>query len=119
MATTEREMEAAQETVGWSHDALGLTYEEIGTTIGVSERTLRRWRNGLNLPHRSQRERLEDLRELRFLLGEVFPKPEDQDEWLRSPSRILRGRTPISFLRQGKVAPVRDALATLESGAFL
>jgi hypothetical protein len=40
-----------------SHDALGLTCEEIGATLGVAERTLRRWRNGLNLPRRSQRER--------------------------------------------------------------
>jgi transcriptional regulator with XRE-family HTH domain len=119
MATTERELDAAQETVDWGHDALGLTYEEIGATLGVSERTLRRWRNGLNLPRRSQREKLEDLRELRYLLAEVFPQPADRDEWLHSSSRLLRGRTPISFLRQGRVAAVRDALATLETGAFL
>jgi uncharacterized protein (DUF2384 family) len=119
MATTERELDAAQETVEWSHDALGLTYEEIGTTLGVTERTLRRWRNGLNLPRRSQREKLEDLRELRYLLAQVFPQPADREEWLHSPSRLLRGRTPISFLRHGRVAAVRDALATLESGAFL
>lgn len=119
MATTERELDAAHETVGWSHDALGLTYQEIGASLGVSERTLRRWRNGMNLPRRSRRERLEDLRELRYLLTQVFPQPADRDEWLHSSSRLLRDRTPMSFLRQGRVAAVRDALATLETGAFL
>lgn len=119
MATAARELDATQETVDWSHDALGLTYEEIGATLGVSERTLCRSRNGLNLPRRSQRERLEDLRGLRYLLAQVFPQPADRDEWLRSSSRLLRGRTPISLLRQGRVVTVRDALATLETGAFL
>lgn len=73
-------MEGLALTVEWSHDALGLTYQEIGATLGVSECTLRRWRNGLNLPRRSQREKLEDLRELRYLLAQVFPQPADQDE---------------------------------------
>jgi hypothetical protein len=70
-------------------------------------------------PRRSQRERLEGRPELRYLLARVFPQAADRDEWLHSSSRLLRGRTPISLLRQGRVAAVRDALATLETGAFL
>jgi hypothetical protein len=62
-------------------------------------------------PRRSQREKLEDLLELRYLIAQVFPQPADREEWLHSPSRLLRGRTPISSLRQGWVAAVRDALA--------
>lgn len=115
----ERELEDAQETVDWSHDVLGLTYDEISKLLGVSEHTLSRWRAGHNPADRGPSEKLEDLRELHSLIVEVFRQPADRDEWLRASSRLLRGRTPISILRQGRVAAVRDALATLNVGAFL
>jgi uncharacterized protein (DUF2384 family) len=119
MATAERELKALEETLRWTHDELGLTYEEIGATLDVSERTLRRWRNHDHLPRPRQRRRIEDLRELRHVLHDTFPAPQDQAEWLHSPSPILRGRTPMSYLRAGRISPVVEALATLESGAFV
>lgn len=119
MTTAERELEALEETLRWTHDDLGLTYEEIGSTLEVSERTLRRWRSHAHLPQPRQKRRIEDLRELRHVLKDTFPAPEDQAEWLHSPEPLLRGRTPISVLRTGQVSRVIEVLATLESGAFL
>jgi putative toxin-antitoxin system antitoxin component (TIGR02293 family) len=118
MATAEAEVRAIDETLGWIHDQVGLTYDQIGSILDVSERTLRRWRHMDNSPRPRQKERIESLRELQHLLGEVFPESEAREQWLHSPSRLLRGRSPISLLRGGQVSRVVGALATLESGAF-
>lgn len=118
MATAEIEIRAIDETLSWAHDELGLTYDQIGGILDVSERTLRRWRNDGNTPRLRHKERIEDLRELRHLLGEVFPEAEGRAQWLHSPSGLLRGRSPISLLRAGQFSRVVGALATLESGAF-
>lgn len=118
MATADIEARMLDDTLAWAHDGLRLTYDEIGGILDVSDRTLRRWREHRHLPRARQRERIEDMRELRHLLQQAFPRPEHRDEWLHSPSAVLRGRTPISLLRSGKIARVVDALATLESGAF-
>jgi uncharacterized protein (DUF2384 family) len=118
MATAEIELEAIDETLNWAHDEVGLTFDQIGGLLDVSERTLRRWRHDGHVPRARQKERIEDLRELQHLLREVFPEPRGRAQWLHSPSGLLRGRSPISLLRAGKVSRVVGALATLESGAF-
>lgn len=119
MATAELEVRAVDDTLRWAHDELGLTYDQIGAVLKVSERTLRRWRSRDHGPGPRQKARLEDLHELRHVLDEVFPEQDVRREWLFSRSPMLRGRTPISLLRAGQVSRVVEALATLESGAFL
>jgi uncharacterized protein (DUF2384 family) len=118
MATAEIEIQAIDETLNWAHDEMGLTYEQLGGILAVSERTLRRWRHEQQVPRPRQKERIEDLRELKHVLREVFPESEAREQWLHSPSGLLRGRSPISLLRRGQVSRVASALATLESGAF-
>jgi uncharacterized protein (DUF2384 family) len=112
-------LDAIDEIIAWAHDELGLTYDEIGSVIGVTDRTLRRWRTHDQVPHRKQRDRVEDLRELRYLLQSVFPKPEHRQEWLHASNAGLRGRTPLSLVRAGRVERIVDELATFESGAFV
>jgi uncharacterized protein (DUF2384 family) len=118
MATAEAEIRAIDETLSWAHDEVGLTYDQIGGILAVSERTLRRWRQEQHAPRPRQKERIEDLRELKHVLRAVFPELPAREQWLHSPSGLLRGRTPISLLRRGQVSRVASALATLESGAF-
>jgi hypothetical protein len=118
MATAEAEIRAVDATVAWVHDALGLTYNQIGELLEVSERTLRRWRRHEHRPRGLQQEILEDLRELKHLLEEAFPTPRQRDEWLHASTSLLRGRTPISFLRTGRVTLIIDALATVEARAL-
>jgi putative toxin-antitoxin system antitoxin component (TIGR02293 family) len=118
MATAEVEVREIGKTLDWAHDEVGLTYDQIGDILSVSERTLRRWRRMDNAPRLKQKEAIENLRELQHLLREVFPDEEAREAWLRSPSGLLRGRSPISLLRAGRVSRVVGALATLESGAF-
>jgi hypothetical protein len=116
MARTEAETRGLDATLSWAHDALGLTYEQIGEILEVSGRTLRRWRRHQHRPRALQQEIIDDLGELRHVLDETFPQPENLIEWLHSSSRLLRGRTPMSFLRAGRVTLLVDALATLEAG---
>jgi uncharacterized protein (DUF2384 family) len=118
MSTAAIEIRAIDETLSWAHDEMGLTYDQIGGILAVSERTLRRWRHEQQVPRPRQKERIEDLRELRHVLMEVFPEESVRNQWLHSPSGLLRGRSPISLLRRKQVSRVASALATLESGAF-
>ena len=118
MATAEAEVQEIEKTLSWAHDEMGLTYDQIGGILSVSERTLRRWRHLEHAPRMRQKERIESLRELQHLLAEVFPEQAGRAAWLHGPSRLLRGRSPISLLRAGHVSRVVGALATLESGAF-
>lgn len=118
MATVERELTVFDETLRWVHDEIGLTYAEIGSILEVSEPTRRRWRSHDHQPRASQNARMEDLYEFRQVLTKVYREADDRREWLNSPSRMLRGRTPISFLRTGKLSRVVSVLAALESGAF-
>ena len=118
MATAAAEIRSLDDALAWAHDEIGLTYDQIGAVLQVSERTLRRWRAHDHAPRAKQREMIEDLRELRHVLSDVFPDRKLRQQWLHSPEPMLRGRTPISFLRSGRVAKVVEVLATLESGAF-
>ena len=40
-------------------------------------------------------------------------------EWMRTSVPALRGRTPGSLFREGKVSKLIELLATMESGAFI
>ena len=90
MATAEIEVRAIDDTLVWAHDELGLTYDQIGTILDVSERTLRRWRNDGSVPRVRQKERIEDLRELQHVLGEVFPEAEARALVIHEPEENER-----------------------------
>lgn len=117
-ATARRlELTAASTTIDWASEELDLNYSEIGDVIGVDRRTIYRWRSRESLPSPEHRRRLESVRELRFLLGKVFEDLDGALEWLHRPVPMLRGRTPISRLREGRIDEVVGVLAGLESGA--
>lgn len=97
---------------------LDLSYTEIGDVVGVDRRTIYRWRSRESLPSPEHRKRLESVRELLFLLEKVFGDLDQALEWLYRPVPMLRGRTPISRLREGRIDEVLGVLAGLESGAY-
>ena len=113
------QLTAASTTLDWASETLDLSYSEIGDLIGVDRRTIYRWRFEESLPSPSHRRRLESVRELRFLLDKVFEDSEKALEWLHRSVPMLRGRTPISLLREGRVDEVIGVLAGLESGAYI
>ena len=119
MTPIELERAAASEVVAWAHDDLDLGYLEIGLAVDADERTVRRWEDRQVSPRGYHRAKLEEFRELRHLLGAVFESEEEAGRWLHSSIPAFRGRTPISLIRRGQVETVIEALATMESGAYL
>ena len=104
--------------VAWAREVLELTYPEIGSALAVNRRTVMRWAQSEHAPSLEHLSKLEELSELRHLLETVFPDPEACLEWLHSPVPALRGRTPISFIREGELEEVVGVLAGVEAGAF-
>lgn len=118
MPMIEREVRAARETLGWVREHLGLEWTEIASVVSADRRTINRWRQGLSAPSPEHRDRIDDGRELRFLLETVFPDPEARIEWLHSSVPAIHGRTPLSLIRRGRLDDVIGVLAGIESGAF-
>lgn len=117
MSATAARIAAANRTIDWAHDVLELTYEDIAEAVGVHRRSVARWRSGDAVPSRRHREAMERLRVLRYLLESVFADEGEAQSWLHSSVPMLRGRTPISLLAEGRVDEVVGVLAGLESGA--
>jgi hypothetical protein len=82
MVTIEREVRAANPTLDWAHEILGLDWTEVATAVGADRRTIYRWRQGRSAPSAEHRDRIEDMRELRFLLETVLPEHDARLEWL-------------------------------------
>lgn len=119
MVTREIEIAASSSTINWANKYLELNLTEISRVIGVSRRTLTRWRNEKNVPSQRHRERIEKIRVLRHLLDRVFENRQAALEWLHSSVPMLRGRSPASLLREGRIDEVIEVLAGFESGAFI
>ncbi len=119
MVTSNREARAANDTLDWAHETLSLDRNEVATAVDADRRTIYRWRCGQSAPSREHCERIDDMRELRFLLETVLPDPDARLEWLHCSVPALRGRTPVSVIKRGRVVDVMGVLAGVYSGAFV
>ncbi len=119
MATKTFAISLSNSTIGWANEHLDLSYSDISRFLGVDRRTVFRWRHGEHAPARGQRQRIEKLRELRYLLERIFPDDDEALEWLHSSVPMLRGRSPYAEIQQGNLDGVVAVLAALESGAFV
>jgi len=120
MASVAPRLDRAESVIAWAHDTLGLTYEEIGGTIGATGRTVLRWRDRRHAPQRRNEAQIEKLDELRFWLETVFAEDrEAADAWLRTRLLELRGKTPLVMVKRSDLDAVIEMLATYEVGAFV
>ena len=113
----ELERKAAQTTIEEARGAFGLNYIDIASALDVDRRTLLRYRKLLNTPVPETRERLEALRQIAFLIDEVFESREDGLRWLYQPVPLLQGRRPVDLIRKGELNEVLSILAGLYSGS--
>jgi DNA-binding transcriptional regulator YiaG len=97
---------------------MGLTPAELAGALGVSLRTVSRWRAGETLPQRAARVRLTEVAELNHRLHETF-EDEAVPVWLRAPNRYLGNVSPAEMLRLGRLDRVEAALEVVDSGIFL
>lgn len=115
------EAEATADLVAWARQVLGLTYRELAAYTGATLRTAQRWgtATALTRPSAVHRPRLDALRDLRRLLGLVFPDADTGAAWLHRPVPLLEGARPIDRIRAGDVDGVVEVLAGAHAGAFL
>ena len=97
---------------------LGLTSAEIAGGLGVTTRTLDRWRKGESLPQREARGRLHGLTALRDHALEAFC-PEDLARWMRERNRALAGTRPADAVAVGRFDQVENALVVIAYGMFV
>lgn len=110
-------LDSTERTVEWAHEHLELGYADIARSLGANRRTIHRWLNRESTPSRRYRNRMEKMRELRFLLEQVFEDWDDALEWMYTPAPMLGGRTPISVMEEGELDEVVGVLAGFQSGA--
>ena len=63
------------------------------------------------------RKKLEELQQLRHLLGEVFRTSDTALEWIHSPVPALGGKTPLLVMTEGQVGRLVQLLAGIRTGA--
>ena len=112
----------ALETLNWYHSELAFTWEDVADAVGVSTRTLHRWRDSETSPSGDSLKAVERLDEVRFWITRVFGHPEygvdPATEWLHTRIEELRGKTPREVLVAGKAERLIEILATAHTGAF-
>ena len=116
---TRLERETARKTIEDVRESFGLNYEDIATALDITRRMLLRYRKEKNTPSPKVRDRLETLRQISYLLDEVFTGREDELRWLYTPVPLLQGRRPIDLMRKGELDEVLSVLAGHYSGAFV
>lgn len=113
----------ALETLDWYHAALALTWEDVAEAVGISSRTVHRWRELETSPSGQNLKSIERLDEVRFWINTVFGEPEygidEAREWFHTRIPELRGKTPREALLAGKAEQIVEILATAHTGAFV
>lgn len=121
-ATAARRLEAQStaELIGWTRTYLGLNYSVLGSLIGVTTRTAQRWGDARDptVPSSDHRAKIEQIRELKRLLGTTFPNESVALEWLHREVPLLQRRRPVDLIRQGQFQPIIEVLAGAHAGAF-
>ena len=107
------------ELVEYIREFFGWPYKDIASAIGVSPRTLLRFREQESAPRTEARGKLELLAHIADLIDETFPTREGGFAWLNRPKKFLQGQRPIDMLRRGDPIPTFNALVDLYTGVFL
>jgi putative toxin-antitoxin system antitoxin component (TIGR02293 family) len=111
------ERRVAKQTVEQAREALGLNYVELAAALGVDRRTILRYRTNSSAPSPRVQARMEKMREISYLLEQIFAGQQAQTSWLYSPVPMLRDRRPIQLLREGELDRVLSVLAGIYTGA--
>ena len=118
-ARAQAELSRVREAVSWAGRALELTDEELAGAIGVSTRSIARWREASHRPNASHVLAAEHLLDLAAALAATFGSDRGAVQaWLHRPLPALRRRSPLRAIVAGDVAAVVAALASAESGSF-
>lgn len=115
---TALEMRSAANAIHQANESLGLNYTGIAEALGVHRQTVFRYRKHESVPSPEIQEVLATIRELLYLLTEVFVDRDSQIEWLYSPVPLLRDQRPIDLIRKGDFDEVISVLEGQSTGAI-
>ena len=79
---------------------LGLTQEQMASSLRVATRTLKKWEK--NVETNQRKIKTNDLRELLELMDEYLVAAKEKN-WLETPLPALSGRKPLDLIREGKL----------------
>ena len=100
-------------------DDLGLSAQELASALGVSARTLERWRmGGFSMSRNESGQRLAHLVQLRDRIFESV-REDAVPEWLSTRRRYLGDLTPIEVIRAGRPDRVMDLLTAIDHGLYV
>lgn len=108
----------SKETLDLLRTFLGFTDREIGRALGVTDRSVKRWRAGGQISTESE-ERLFDFMRIVAALAEQELPPENIRAWFFYRNLFLDERRPIDVFRTGEYNAVRPAIHAIEDAAFV
>jgi uncharacterized protein (DUF2384 family) len=111
-AHTKAQGEAVLSTLNFARLWLDFSTTEIGRVLGVSWRTVYRWRSVTSghSPQPRHLERLDQLRRLRSIIETRFTSAAGVATWLHSVAPRLGYRTPREVLLRGELDQVIELL---------
>ncbi len=100
--------------------ALGMTYEEVAHSLGVSQKTVSRFRKISKRPlGAAASDRLYRIAHLYALALEVFEDEDSAREWLRTPQIGINNRVPLQLVgTEAGFQEVEHLLGRIEHGVF-
>jgi transcriptional regulator with XRE-family HTH domain len=107
-----------KQALGQLEAQLGISRSDLASALGVSLRTIERWRAGTAYPQHEARACLEALLELSDTLHGMFDSPDAARTWFQAENRYLGFLSPADAVRAGRIDRARAALEALESGIF-
>jgi len=96
-------------------EATQLTYDEIGSIVDASGRSVSRWTRGGTEPQPASRQRLLELAYVAEELRGVL-RAEDANLWIFSPNRLLGGDSPAERIGSGDFRSVVGLIEALADG---
>jgi transcriptional regulator with XRE-family HTH domain len=107
------------ELVEYIREFFGWSYKEIATALGVSPRTLLRYRKQESAPSPEARAKLETFAHISDLIDVEFTTREGGLGWLKTKVKAFQYQRPIDMLQRGELDPILTALANMYTGTFL
>lgn len=94
---------------------LDLGPDELGSSLGVSAKTVQRWRKSEHIPDRAAQDKMAQLAYAVLLLTDLVGLAEAK-RWFWTPNPSFAGATPRALMQEGKVDRIVELLAQLDEG---
>ena len=91
---------------------------EVANLLGTRPETVSRWNQGRAYPHASTEKTLLELEFIVDQLSDIY-EPTEARLWIFSPQKHLRGESPASLIRDGKIDEVRRLVNQIRDAVYV